>query len=136
MKCQSFAAFLSIIWYLKPFTTAFVRISRLRIHSTKPIFMESTNMENSPKSANSEEYDVNHPQNLNTPVFNSSTDHRSTDELPGVENLDTQNQTEEEVPQDPERLFGSAAQTDLGNGERTEEELEKEKIIKPGDSKA
>jgi hypothetical protein len=54
MKCQSFAAFLSIIWYLKPFTTAFVRISRLRIHSTKPIYMESTNIENSPKSANSE----------------------------------------------------------------------------------
>lgn len=98
--------------------------------------MESNDKKNSPQSPDSEEYDVNHPQNLNTPVFNSATDHRSTDNLPGVENMDTQNLSKEEVPQDPERLFGSAAQTDLGNGERTEEKVEDEKIIKTGQSKA
>jgi hypothetical protein len=98
--------------------------------------MESTDQNDNQKSAASEDYDVNHPQNLSTPAFNSSTDHRSTDSLPGVENMDTQNLSEDEVPQNPERLFGSAAQTDLGNGERTQEDVDSEKIIKTGNSTA
>lgn len=76
-------------------------------------------MENdkAPKPA-SEEYDVENPQNLNVPKFNSSTDKRDSHEKPAVENLDDQKPAEDQRPPD----------TDLGN-ERDDDEDEKERII-------
>jgi hypothetical protein len=92
--------------------------------------MQSNDNNEEQNSANAENYDPNHPQDLTTPAFNSATDHRSTKTLPGVENLNNQDQDENEVPQDIERLSGSSAKTDLGNGERTDEDKEDEKIIR------
>jgi hypothetical protein len=94
--------------------------------------METNDTNTNPKSASSEDYDPNNPQNLTKPAFNSTTDHRSTNDLPGVENLDNQNLDEDQVPQNSERLSGSSSQTDLGNGERTQEDKDDEKIIEPG----
>ena len=76
-------------------------------------------MENdkSPKPA-SEEYDVENPQNLNLPKFNSSTDKRESHETPAVEHMDGQQSVEDQRPPD----------TDLGN-ERDDDEEEKERII-------
>jgi hypothetical protein len=91
--------------------------------------MESNEDNKSQKSANTEGYDVNHPQNLNKPVFNSTTDHRDTNGLPGVENLDNQLMDEKQAPQNIERLTGSSATTDLDNGERNDEDRDEERII-------
>jgi hypothetical protein len=93
--------------------------------------MESNDTNTNPKSATSENYDPNNPQDLTKPAFNSATDHRSTDDLPGIENLDNQELGEDEVPQDPERLWGTSSQTDLGNGDRTQQDKDDEKIIDP-----
>lgn len=76
-------------------------------------------MENdkTPKPA-SEEYDVENPQNLNVPKFNSSTDKRESSEKPAVENMNDQELVEDNRPPD----------TDLGN-ERDDHEDDKERII-------
>jgi len=76
-------------------------------------------MENdkTPKPA-SEEYDVENPQNLNVPKFNSSTDKRESNERPAVENMNDHKPAEDQRPPD----------TDLGN-ERDDDEDEKERII-------
>jgi hypothetical protein len=91
--------------------------------------MESNKENNNQKSANTDGYDPTHPQNLNKPVFNSTTDHRSTTGLPGVENLDHQIADENQVSQHSDRLTGSSTTTDLGNGERTQDDKDDEKII-------
>jgi hypothetical protein len=91
--------------------------------------MENNKDNNSHQSANSKDYDPNHPQNLTKPAFNSTTDHRSTTGLPGIENLDHQISDENQNPQDIERLSGSSTTTDLGNGERTQDDKDDEKII-------
>ena len=73
----------------------------------------------------SEEYDVNHPQELNTPKYNSATEKRPSSGLPQVENMndqqkhiDTDNANDTSVPD-----------TDLGN-DRADDEKEKERIIR------
>lgn len=92
--------------------------------------MEINKDNNDQKSANSKDYDPNHPQNLTKPSFNSTTDHRSTNGLPGVENLDHQNLDKDEVTHNTDRLSGSSTTTDLGNGERTQQDKDDEKIIR------
>lgn len=91
--------------------------------------MEINKDNNSQNSANSKDYDPNHPQNLTKPAFNSTTDHRNTNGLPGVENLDNQNLDADEVAHNTDRLSGSSTITDLGNGERTQDDKDDEKII-------
>jgi hypothetical protein len=129
IKCQPIDSFLFIYSYSKPFLTALVRFFSLINAILYLNLMESNEDINCPTSANSEDYDPNHPQNLNKPAFNSTTDHRSTTGLPGVENLDNHNLDENQVPQNIERLSGSSTTTDLGNGERTQEDKDDEKII-------
>lgn len=73
----------------------------------------------------SEDYDVEQPQELNIPKFNSSTEKRGSDELPAVENMDGMKK-----PVQPEnRGQKSLPDTNLGN-DRDDYEDEKEKIIR------
>ena len=93
--------------------------------------MEGNDKKQQPQSAANEEYDVNHPENLNTPKFNSTSEHRDTNELPGVENLNLENAPNEaQKPENDSSLRGTAPKTDLGNGQRDDDENEKEKIIR------
>ena len=50
----------------------------------------------------SKEYDVNKTEDLTTPKYHSSTDRRSSHELPATENLNDQpeNQPDEEIDED------------------------------------
>ncbi|MCD0488986.1 hypothetical protein LPB86_12165 [Pedobacter sp. MC2016-14] len=89
-----------------------------------------------------EGYDINNPQNTTKPSYNSGSAHREAGALPGVENLN-QNKLSEvdnpgekldnsgiKTPINDESLTGSEPKTDLGNGQRKEDEGEKEKIIR------
>ncbi|WEK18253.1 MAG: hypothetical protein P0Y49_15790 [Candidatus Pedobacter colombiensis] len=58
----------------------------------------------------SKEYDIENPQNLNIPTYHSSTDYRSSKELPSVENLDNESISEAEDAEDLE-----VTKTNLGN---------------------
>jgi hypothetical protein len=74
----------------------------------------------------SEEYDVNHPQNINMPEFNSSTDKREGAKLPAIENM---NDEDEKVkPEDSNR--SNLPQANLGNEADEDEEKEDERIIR------
>lgn len=77
----------------------------------------------------SEDYDVEKPQDLNIPKYNSSTDHRTDADLPAVENL---NDTEDGIDrQNSNRAFPDHRESpkpDLGN-DRDDDEDEREKII-------
>ncbi len=81
---------------------------------------KATDMESdkTPKPA-SEHYDVENPQNLNIPKFNSSTDKRESHERPAIENLNDQDQ-----PLHDQR----PPHTDLGN-KRDDDEADEERII-------
>jgi len=107
----------------------FVKHQVLKLGHSTLFEMEMNEDNRDPKSANSEDYDPNHPQDLNKPVFNSTTDHRSTRTLPGVENLDHQLQKEEDMPQDTSRLSGSDRNTDLGNDNDEKADEDDERII-------
>lgn len=72
----------------------------------------------------SEEYDVERPQDLQKPKFNSTTDRRESHELPAVENMSGLEDDAREVNTDPARL----PKTDLGN-DRDEDEEDRERII-------
>jgi hypothetical protein len=77
--------------------------------------MENSN--NKPKSAESKDYDVENPQELNIPKFNSTSEKRESHKLPYVENVDD---TEQSVGNDQQTmndsaLFGDTHETNLGN---------------------
>jgi len=74
----------------------------------------------------SKNYDPNNTEALNKPKFHSSTDRRSSDELPGVENLNDQPQgnTNEKIKDQ------KIPKTDLGNKPKGNEK-DREKIITP-----
>lgn len=72
----------------------------------------------------SEAYNVEKPQDLAIPKFNSSTDNRSSHELPATENLNDQPET------DADTRANDTPKTNLGN-KRDDDEEEREKIITP-----
>lgn len=104
--------------------------------------MENNKNENEPKTADSEGYSVENPQNQNQPVYNSTTDRREADKLPGVENLNQTEGLKDELkgaetdnsdsaaPKNDASINGEAPKTDLGNGQRDKDEDEDEKIIR------
>jgi len=104
--------------------------------------MENKENKNTPKVADSEGYNTDNPQDITQPRYNSSTKNRAGAELPAVENL---NQTEglknelkegkkhnndPATPINDESLHDTAPKTELGNGQRDEDEDENEKIIR------
>lgn len=104
--------------------------------------MESQENKNKPKVVDSEDYNVEKPQELTQPQYNSTTKNRQGAELPAVENL---NQTEglknelkgakkdnnhPATPINDESLHGEGPKTELGNGPRDQDEDEDEKIIR------
>ena len=73
----------------------------------------------------SKQYDVEKTENLTTPKYHSSTDRRSSHELPSIENLNDQSENkfdenimEEDIPK-----------TNLGN-KRKDNEKQREQIIR------
>ena len=83
-------------------------------------------MENNPTpKPESKEYDVEHPEQLNTPSFNSGTNKRAGAELPAVENMNDEDEKVE--PEDSNRSNMPA--TDLGN-DRKDDEKDSERIIR------
>jgi hypothetical protein len=96
--------------------------------------MESTDKNKQPKSAESADYNVENPQELNVPKYNSTTETRNSNELPFIENLDNGPELDDDfrensqTPADDKSLHGEGDKTDLGNGEP--DDPEDEKIIR------
>lgn len=93
--------------------------------------MESNDKNQEQNAPGGENYDVNHPQNIATPTFNSTTDGRDTDDLPGVENLNLSNNGDQELPDNDQSLFGTDSKTDLGNSQKPEEDKADDRLIEP-----
>lgn len=93
--------------------------------------MESNGKNQEENAPGGENYDVNNPQNITTPTFNSTTDGRDTDDLPGVENLNLSNNGDQELPENDQSLFGSDSKTDLGNSQKPEEDKADDRLIEP-----
>jgi hypothetical protein len=103
--------------------------------------MSNEENKNKFKSPDNEGYDINNPQNITKPAFNSNTDKRSSEGLPQTENLNQQNDENNQLhanetsnkadidTKNDESLTGNAPDTDLGN-DREEEDPEKDKLIK------
>ena len=104
--------------------------------------MENKEPNNGAKVPENEHYDPENPQNHNLPIYRSDSEHREAGALPGVENL---NQIKDEkyhpeqadkddstlsTPENDDSLFGKTIKTDLGGGQRDDDEDEKEKIIR------
>jgi hypothetical protein len=97
---------------------------------------------NDPKLAGSEDYDVNHPQNIAQPVYNSTADEKASADLPGIENLNhdsglkdplkeaTNDLNDPSAQKNDESLHGQPSETDLGNGSSDEEDQEDEGLIR------
>lgn len=84
-------------------------------------------MENqSAPKPDSEEYDVNHPQNTSMPEYNSSTDKREGEKLPAIENMNDEDEKVE--PEDSNR--SNLPQANLGNEADEDEEKDDERIIR------
>lgn len=83
----------------------------------------------------SKEYDPDQPQSLIKPDFNSSTDHRKSEELPATENLNDEQskQKGEDKLQKEDSITSNVPKPDLGSENRKsdDEEKEREKIITP-----
>jgi len=80
---------------------------------------------NKTPNPDSDQYDVNHPENNAHPQFNSSTDKREDAELPAIENM---NDEDEKVkPEDSNRT--KLPESDLGNDPK-DDEAENERIIR------
>lgn len=104
--------------------------------------MENKDDNNGAKVPENEHYDPENPQKQNRPVYHSDSDHREAEALPAVENLnqikDEKYQPEDtnkddsspSTPENDDSLFGKTIKTDLGGGQRDEDEDEKEKIIR------
>lgn len=73
----------------------------------------------------SEDYNVEKPQDLNKPKFNSATDKRSGGELPAIENMNDQKENVD--PEDSNRA--NLPNPDLGN-DRSDNEKDDERIIR------
>ena len=98
--------------------------------------MENTESNKNSKVTDSEHYDINHPQNLTMPEYNSTTEKRVADKMPTVENLNHEDGLKDELKkaepddnQDPaskndQSLFGEGSKTDLGNGDKTDKDDE------------
>ena len=93
------------------------------------------------KAPGNEDYDINRPQNLAKPAFNSASENRDNHAVPPIENLNQQNDEDDQLKQDTahrtdqqglvndESLHGNDHKTDLGNGE-TPEDKDDEKLIR------
>jgi len=104
--------------------------------------MENQNDKNQPKVVDSEDYNIEKPQNQNLPKYNSTSAHRSGAAVPAVENLnETEGLKKEQqslkkenstpkAPVNDESLFGQNTKTDLGNGQRDKDEDQEERIIR------
>ncbi|MET1055628.1 MAG: hypothetical protein ABWY16_09995 [Pedobacter sp.] len=104
--------------------------------------MEDQKEEQKGKAPDNEQYDVNNPQNLTQPQFNSTSTHREGAKVPAVENLNQNNDennlkkekesnnSETKEPVNDDSLNGTGSQTDLGDGQRDEDEADKERIIR------
>ena len=104
--------------------------------------MENQNEENKDKAPDNEGYDINNPQNLAVPKYNSTTTHRESSGLPAIENLNQQKgmkSDEDDVDSDDfdrsgaendRSLHGEQFKSDLGQGQRDKDEDEDEKIIR------
>ena len=98
--------------------------------------MENQESSNNSKVTDSEHYDINNPQNLNIPEYNSTSEERSADKLPGVENLNHQDGLDDQLKEaetdkdqdstskNDNPLFGKDSKTDLGNGGKTDKDDE------------
>jgi hypothetical protein len=96
--------------------------------------MISRQNKNESKVAGSEDYDVNHPQNIAKPEFNSGTDEKNNAELPAIENLNHTDGLKDPIkgakndlndpsaPKSDDPLHGDSAKTDLGNGSSKNDE--------------
>ncbi|MHA4895184.1 hypothetical protein ACXZ1K_10545 [Pedobacter sp. PWIIR3] len=73
----------------------------------------------------SKDYNVEKPEELNIPQFNSSTEKRKGEELPAVENMN--DQAEKVDPEDSNRV--NMPHADLGNNP-SDDEKDKERIIR------
>jgi len=71
-------------------------------------------------------YDVEKTGDLNIPKYHSSSDHRHSNELPSIENLNNQPETKTDKAINDQDI----PKTDLGNKPKANEK-EREKIIKP-----
>lgn len=72
----------------------------------------------------SSEYKVEKTETLNIPKYNSSTDHRNSEELPATENLNDQTTN---TKTDPDQM---PPKPNMGN-KRADDEDEREKLITP-----
>lgn len=103
--------------------------------------MENNEKKTVAKTPDSEHYDPENPQEQNLPKYNSTSAHRTSEALPAVENLneikDEKNQLKQSntndsassTPINDESLHGKRTSTDLGAGQREDDEDENEKII-------
>jgi hypothetical protein len=80
---------------------------------------------NSTPKPESEEYDIEHPQNLNIPKFNSDTEKLEGAGRPGVEHLNDAD--ENPTPDDSDKR--DTPETDLGNNP-SDDEGDSERIIR------
>lgn len=104
--------------------------------------MENKQKPNQPKTADSEHYNPEKPQNQNVPAYNSTTEHRKGSALPGIENLNHQDGLKDELKEakkgdsdnfmtkNDDSLFGEKGKTDLGGGQRDKNEDDKEQLIR------
>lgn len=74
----------------------------------------------------SKDYNVEKTEALNTPKYNSSTDRRSSEELPATEHLQDPGEEHHAV----EKTTTDAPKSDLGNDQDNEKEKERERIIR------
>jgi len=104
--------------------------------------MENENLETTSQQPEDENYNPNTPQENNVPKHNSTTTSREGINLPAVENLNHEDGLDNDLknakksdsapsaPKNDEALYGENTKTDLGNGQRDEDEDENEKIIR------
>jgi len=94
------------------------------------------------KASDSEDFNVNNPQKNTIPRYNSTTEHREGSELPAIENLNQAEELKDQLEnaknthsdslmtKNDDALYGKNTKTDLGAGQRDDDEDEKEKIIR------
>lgn len=103
--------------------------------------MDSQDKNKKFKTPDNEDYDINNPQNLTQPAFNSGADGGQNTTSPPVENLNQQNDENNQLGDatatkshdnstlNDEPLHGNDQKTDLGNG-KNREDKEDEKLIR------
>ncbi|MBB6270132.1 hypothetical protein HDF26_000559 [Pedobacter cryoconitis] len=104
--------------------------------------MKKDDKEEKRKVTDSEDFNVNNPQKQTLPRYNSTTEHREGSELPAIENLNQaeglkdqlkdakNNHSDNTMTKNDDSLYGKNNKTDLGGGQRADDEEEKEKIIR------